>query len=208
MNKISVDTKRLRILIGLLGMLLPWLVVLVTWSWPESISITYYSLFAVGLFMVILGSASLLLICYKGYDKGDDATATLAGIFGLMICFFPTKFPDNPELKAGIFQLPSTINVFLHCIGAFGFFGLIAYMSFFRFTKTSGEVTTNKKIRNWIYRICGVGMIGSFLLMLLKLTPNHPDNLVWIVEMIALTFFGISWLVKSGAVPLLHDKKK
>lgn len=32
MNKTSVDTKRLRILIGLAGILLPWLVVLITRS--------------------------------------------------------------------------------------------------------------------------------------------------------------------------------
>lgn len=207
MNNVSVDTKRLRILIGLAGMLLPWLVVLVTWSWPESISITYYSLFAVGVFMIILGSASILLICYKGYDKGDDVTATIAGIFGLLICLFPTKYPDNPELAAGIFQWPSTVNAVFHCIGAFGFFCTLAYMSCFRFTKTSGAITKNKQIRNWVYRVCSIGMIGSFLLLLLNLAPNHPANLVWIVEMIALTFFGVSWLVKSGAVPLLHDKK-
>lgn len=207
MNNVSVDTKRLRILIGLAGMLLPWLVVLVTWSWPESISITYYSLFAVGVFMIILGSASILLICYKGYDKGDDITATIAGIFGLLICLFPTKYPDNPALTAGIFQWPSTVNAVFHCIGAFGFFSTLAYMSCFRFTKTSGVITKNKQIRNWIYRVCGVGMIGAFLLLLLNLAPGHSANLVWIVEMIALTFFGISWLVKSGAAPLLHDKK-
>lgn len=205
MNTTSVDTKRLRILIGALGMLLPWLVVLVTWSWPESISITYYSLYAVGIFMIILGSASMLLICYKGYDKGDDITATIAGIFGLMICLFPTKYPDYPSLEAGILQLPSYANVVFHCIGAFGFFGTIAYMSCFRFTRTSGKVTKNKKIRNWIYRVCGIGMMASFLLMLFQLCPDRPDNLVWIVEMIALTFFGVSWLVKSGAVPFLHD---
>lgn len=207
MNNVSIDTKRLRILIGLAGMLLPWLVVLVTWSWPESISITYYSLFAVGIFMIILGSASILLICYKGYDKGDDITATIAGIFGLLICLFPTKYPDNPTLTAGIFQWPSTVNVVFHCIGAFGFFVTLAYMSCFRFTKTSGTVTKNKQIRNWIYRVCGIGMLGSFLLLLFRSSPNHPTNLVWLVEMIALTFFGISWLVKSSAVPLLHDKK-
>ena len=207
MNKTSVDTKRLRILIGLAGILLPWLVVLITRSWPESISITYYSLYAVGIFMIILGAASVLLICYKGYDRGDDITATIAGVFGLLICLFPTKYPDAPELTAGIFQWPSTVNVVFHCIGAFGFFGAIAYMSIFRFTKTDGALTTNKKIRNCIYRVCGVGMLASFLLMLLKYTSFAPANLVWIVEMISLTFFGISWLVKSGAVPLLHDKK-
>ena len=54
--------------------------------------------------MIILGSASVLLICYKGYDRGDDITATIAGIFGLLICLFPTRYPAEPGLAAGIFQ--------------------------------------------------------------------------------------------------------
>ena len=69
MESVTVNTKRMRIMIGALGMLLPWLVALITLSWPSSISITYYSWCATGTFMVILGSAGILLINYKGYDK-------------------------------------------------------------------------------------------------------------------------------------------
>ena len=203
---VTVDTKRMRIMIGALGMLLPWLVALVTLSWPESISCTYYSVFAVGVFMVILGSAGILLINYKGYDSVDDITATFAGIFGLLICLFPMVYVENPEMKTGILHLPSNISNIVHCISAFAFFGFLAFMSFFLFTKTAGEMTKKKKIRNIIYRVCGVGMIGSFLLMLLKLIPGVDIyNLTWIVETIALTFFGISWIVKSDSVPMLRD---
>ena len=102
----TINTKRMRVMIGLLGMLLPWLVALVTLSWPQSISFTYYSLYAVGIFMVILGSASILLINYRGYDKGDDITATIAGILGLMICFFPMTYLPEPSIKTGVLHLP------------------------------------------------------------------------------------------------------
>ena len=206
MNTVTVDTKRMRIMIGALGLLLPWLVALITLSWPQSISITYYSLFAVGTFMVILGSAGILLINYKGYEKIDDITATIAGVFGILICLFPMTYLDAPETKTGILHLPSNISNIIHCIAAFAFFGTLAFMSFFLFTKTSGEITPQKKIKNIIYRVCGIGMLGAFLLMLLQFIPGFDCyNLTWIVEAIALFFFGTSWIVKSDAFPFLHD---
>ncbi len=202
----TINTKRMRVMIGLLGMLLPWLVALVTLSWPQSISFTYYSLYAVGIFMVILGSAGILLINYKGYDKGDDITATIAGILGLMICFFPMTYLPEPSIKTGVLHLPSNISNIVHCISAVGFFGTLAYMSYFRFTKTSGIITIQKVIKNFIYKVCGVGMICSFALMLLKLIPGFDMyNLTWIVEAIALFFFGVSWIVKSDVIKCLQD---
>lgn len=207
-KNVTVDTKRMRIMIGVLGMLLPWLVALITLSWPESISITYYSLFAVGTFMVVLGSAGILLINYKGYDKWDDITATIAGIFGILICLFPMEFLDDPSLLTGILHLPSNVSNIFHCISAFGFFGTLAFMSFFLFTKTSGNMTPQKKIKNIIYRVCGVGMLASFSLLLLNLIPNvNIYNITWIVEAIALFFFGASWVVKADAIPFLKEKR-
>lgn len=208
MNTVTVNTKRMRIMIGALGMLLPWLVALITLSWPSSISITYYSWCATGTFMVILGSAGILLINYKGYDKWDDITATIAGIFGLCICLFPMTYVWDPATHVGALNLPSTVSNIFHCVSAFGFFGMLAFMSFFLFTKSSGEMTKQKKIKNIIYRVCGIGMLASFLLCLLPYIPGfHCENLTWIVEMIALTFFGTSWIIKSDALPFLQDNK-
>lgn len=42
---INTKTKRIRIMIGILGILLPWLVALITtWSFLQLFSITYYSI--------------------------------------------------------------------------------------------------------------------------------------------------------------------
>ena len=203
---VTVDTKRMRIMIGVLGMLLPWLVALITLSWPQSISITYYSIFAVGTFMVVLGSAGILLINYKGYEKIDDISATIAGVFGIFICLFPMTYLPDPSAKTGVLHLPSNISNIFHCISAVGFFGTLAFMSFFLFTKTSGKITPQKKIKNVIYRICGIGMLASFLLFLLNFIPNFECyNLTWVIEAIALFFFGASWIVKSDAFPFLKD---
>lgn len=74
-------------------MLLPWIVAILMVifydRWAYSISETYYKEACVAPFMIILGSASVLLVCYDGYEKIDEIICTLAGIFGLGICLFP-----------------------------------------------------------------------------------------------------------------------
>lgn len=192
-----INTIRLRALIGWLGMLLPWLVVLLIGYFPESISATWHTN-ACTVFMIILGSASFLLISYKGYEKIDDVLLTCSGIAGLGICLFPCSI-DTITGKIGTFMLDSEISNIIHIIFAVIFFAILSYNSFFLFTKGAGEMTKNKKIRNIIYRVCGIGMIGSFAIMLL---PEFHIK-VWLTETIALFFFALSFLTKADIYPWL-----
>jgi hypothetical protein len=192
-----INTLRLRAILGWLGMLLPWIVVLLIGYFPNSISATWYTN-ACTPFMIILGSASILLISYKGYEKIDDIILTLSGVFGLGICLFPCTVPNAPE-EVGTFMVDSAVSNIIHYISAIIFFGLLAYNSFFLFTKSAGEMTKKKKIRNIIYRICGVGMVGSFGIMLIPYFPYRT----WVTEALALFFFGISFLTKADIYPWL-----
>lgn len=187
-----INTVRLRLMLGWLGMLLPWIVVILIGQFPQSISATWYTN-ACTVFMIILGSSSILLMSYKGYELIDDIILTLSGIAGLGICLFPC-YVSGQGNNVGTFLLDIYLSNTLHCMFAVIFFGLLSYNSIFLFTKTSGEMTNNKKIRNIIYRICGVGMIGSFVLFLL------PDFYIktWLIECIALFFFGVSFLTKAN----------
>lgn len=193
----QINTLRLRAMIGWLGMLLPWIVVALIRYFPPSISATWYTN-ACTPFMIILGAASFLLICYKGYTKVDDILLTCSGIAGLLICLFPCSISEIPT-KVGTFMIDADISAIIHNASAVIFFGLLSYNSLFLFTKSSGEMTRNKKMRNIIYRICGIGMIASFLLLLL---PDFYIK-VWLVETIALSFFGISFLTKADIYPWL-----
>ena len=103
-----INTIRLRALIGWLGMLLPWIVVVLIGYFPASISATWYTN-ACTSFMIILGSASFLLICYKGYTKVDDIVLTCSGIAGLLVCLFPTTIPEVPG-KIGTFMIEGSIS--------------------------------------------------------------------------------------------------
>lgn len=198
-----INTTRLRCLIGWLGMLLPWLVVFLSltfgYPFPDSISATYYIQTCITPFMIILGAAGLLLISYRGYDKIDDIICSCAGAAGLSICLFPCSH----EGYVGTFNLSGDISGIIHNVSAVIFFGLLAYNSLFLFTKTAGIMTPNKKKRNIIFKICGIGMIASFVL----LVPCNIFNIVggtWLVEAIALAFFAISWLTKANCYRWLY----
>ena len=192
-----INTLRLRAMIGWLAMLLPWMVVLLVGYFPKSISATWYTN-ACTVFMIILGSASLLLVSYKGYEKIDDIILTCSGIMGLGICLFPCSVP-NVSGKVGTFMIEEGTSQIIHTVCAIIFFALLSYNSIFLFTKSSGEMTTRKKIRNIIYRVCGIGMLASFLIMLLP--PFYIQ--VWLTETIALFFFAISFLTKADIYPWL-----
>ena len=189
-------------------MALPWIVVLQSrafgYPFPESISATYFVDSCITPFMIILGSAGILLLNYSGYDKVDDILNTAAGIFGLGVCLFPTWAPEE---RIGTFLLDPDLSSMIHLICAICFFGILAYNSLFQFTKGSDNPTPNKKKRNVIFRVCGVGMIASFI-ALIPFNIFHIPYAIWIIETVALFFFGISWLTKANRYYWLFADKE
>ena len=80
---------------------------------------------------------------------------------------------------------------------------MLSINSLFLFTLGEENPTKQKKIRNIVYRVCGIGMLCALALMVI---PVSFFAKTFIVEAIALTFFGISWLVKGQALGILKDK--
>ena len=197
----QINTVRLRSTLGWLGMLLPWIVVLLVGYFPQSISATWYTN-ACTVFMIILGAASFLLISYKGYERIDDILLTCSGIAGLGICLFPCAITSEHE-KVGTFLIDNQVSDILHCVFAVVFFVLLAYNSLFLFTKGGAETNPKKRARNIIFRICGVGMVASFAIILLPIPCK-----MWVTEAVALFFFGISFLTKADIYPWLFCDKK
>lgn len=210
-----INTVRLRNALGILGMLLPIIVLVLSLvnglGFPDSISATYYLAPCITPFMIILGAASILLIYYQGYDKQDDIICTLAGVFAMCICLFPCSNDKMyaaqliPEI-VGTFSLPRVISGWIHNISAVAFFLLLAYNSLFLFTKSSGVMTEKKKKRNVIFKVCGIGMVAA-LVCIVPLSIFEVWGGTWWVEMFALGFFGISWLTKSNSIPFLFAEK-
>lgn len=197
-----INTIRLRVVIGILGMSLAWIVIPLIGYVPASISETWYTN-ACTVFMIILGWASGILVCYKGYDFMDDVLLTCSGLAGFGICLFPCAVTSAHE-RVGPFLIDNRVSNSLHFVFAIVFFVLLAYNSLFLFTKSDGEITPKKKARNIIFRVCGIGMVVSFAILLI---PNWRIK-TWFMEMVALTFFGVSFLTKANVLPFLFCDRK
>ena len=219
-NKIWL--KRIRVFAGVLGMTLPWIAMLGAFIvskaqpqiipsdfWTElSISETYYVTPALA---GVLTTAAVVLMSYKGYSLLDHVITSISGVFGIMIVLFPCNCPMvKDETLVGFFQLTAAVSNKIHCTAAVIFFLLLAFNSLFLFTKDGNdknqELTKQKKIKNIIFRVCGVGMLCGLIMVPLPLEGIIPAK-VFIAEAIALTFFGISWLVKGEVFGLLSDNK-
>lgn len=196
--------RRIRNYCGLLGGLLPFIAifsVLLIGDRPEhalySISATYYLSPALA---GILTSAAIVLMCYDGYDLLDNVITTLSGVFGIGIVLFPCSV-DFMCGTVGFFQLDMSLSNKIHCVCASIFFCLLSFNSYFLFTKNNGNMTEQKKKRNKVYKICGIGM---FIFMAWQIITSSISFFsgwwTMINEIFLLFFFSVSWLTKGNAL--------
>lgn len=224
---------RLRGLLGLLGLLLP--VVLLVWGMsaagpidPPLHSISdYYHQNGMGHFFVgTLMAIGFFLAAYKGYDRTDDLAGWLAGAFALGVAFFP-NWPQH------------TLSSTLHFVFAAGLFLVLSFFSVFLFTKTKpkedlrwqerilgllrsifSKNSSKKDQRNKAYVICGLVMLGLmafyalFKLSLYVWSENtvlqawDDSRLLFWIESLMLWAFGSSWVIKGSWLWLLNDRDK
>jgi hypothetical protein len=194
----------LRRAIGVLGIGLPIVlalgkIVFFTPGLPDSISAFYYT----DMRNVLVGAMCAIgvyLLYYPGYDRGDNITATIAGAGAIVLALSPTT-PPLPAVPTSA-QLISGI---VHLTSASIFYVALAYLSYFRFTRTSGTPSAQKLKRNVVYRTCAIIMIVSLALagLLDNVLPESVASLthpVFWLEAISVIAFGASWLVKGEGV--------
>src|ERR1017187_862689 len=178
-NKIWLsDQNTLRKLVGILGMLLPVLLFIflfidTNYSSPlESIS-HYYFTRACSVFVIIVSLLAIFLLVYKGEEPIDFYISSVAGIFALCLLLFPTNNISNicgdlsKKYSVTILKISEFRGIF-HYTAAGIFLSCLAYMSIFLFTKSDkpvGKRTIKKKLRNKIYRTCGIIMVLAILVI-------------------------------------------
>ena len=136
-RSIIISYMSLRRLIGILGMLLPFICVLGGFLFSalciqQSISFYYHTNMR-DFFVGLLIGISFFLITYKGYELIDIIVTSSIGITGFCVAAFPCFLSKN-SLPIGIFQLNPEISDNLHVISATIFFILLAINSIFLFT--------------------------------------------------------------------------
>ncbi len=195
-----------RRLIGGVGLLLPFIVVFMSWLLPvkgpsglilDSVSAYYYT--SANMFFVgTLFSLAIFFFAYRGYedDKVDRVMGKITGASALCVAFFPTV--------AKWFIRPSWSYEWMHYahyISAVILFSCFMVFSIFLFTRTSESKEKqlkpeykSKRWRNRIYLWCGIIMILSLVWTGVNSLLNK--SVFW-PEAIALCAFAVSWLVKG-----------
>ena len=200
-NNIIISYLTQRKLIGILGIALAFICMigglLSFSSILPSISDYYYSNMR-DVFVAVLTLTGAFLLTYKGYSREDNVVTTIAGISAILIGFFPMT--SSSVTVTGILQLTPETSHFLHATSAIIFFFLMAYMSYFLFTKTNKIITQKKKKRNKIYRLNGIIIIGAIFLLIINTIFSLFSHATIIMEIIMLIAFSFSWLVKGEAI--------
>ena len=203
-DSLIISYLTLRRVVGLLGICL--VPILVCGSLilddPKKIQISVSAYYHTGMRDALVGimcGISMFLLSYNGYTRQDAVVSKLAGLFALGAAFFPTSAVNDKN----------DIISQLHYISAGIFFALLSYMSIFLFTKSSGDMTPEKKIRNRVYKVCGIIMAVSVLGIPITSIPSIRATVGFlkptlILETLALASFGFSWLTKGEFI--LEDK--
>jgi len=206
----DLSSNRYRLLIGVLGLMLPillWVIAgwrptegLQRWEVLSSVSAYYYT-GAVVAFVGILVALGVFLVTYRGYKNEynllDRLAGIVAGIAAIGVAFFPTEAPLGMPKPS--WWTPKTGTIHYFC--AFVLFSAFIFFSAFLFPKSrakKGEpLPSNKRKRNFLYRLFGVAMIVCMVLIFVirKIT----DGPIFWPEAIALEFFAVSWLLKGRA---------
>lgn len=192
-----VSYRALRIIVGLLGALLPALLVVSGRLLDPPVLLPalsdYYTLRPPGDFFIgVLFAISSFLFAYGGYDIYDCIVGKAASLSALCVALFPVN--------------GGKVIVAIHLVSATVFFLMLAVFSFlFTQTHEDGLLTRSKEERNIVYRISG----GTILLCLvgigtLKFTGVEARIFrlpaILVLESVALFAFSAAWFVKGEVV--------
>lgn len=207
----------LRNLIGLFGLLLPFVLLFTTQTTGNDRRIEpsisdYYFTSNGDLLVVMLCIIAAFLFTYRGYTLFENILCTIAAISAVGVAFSPTATTYNREsfsIHTAIENVPHVFGVDRHFIFAVLFFISMAILCLFFFTRTnqsviSGNKMSQKSKRNIIYYLAGFilmlfpgALIGALLFK--NIFPSlNKFPLIFYCETIAIIAFGLSWLTKGN----------
>lgn len=184
----------------------------------SSISHFYYTASA-PLFIGIIVTVAIFLFCYKGYDyqKDRDKTpwlsdrrvCTLAAIFALGIVIFPTGEDFFISDSLYVFTVTHAVGI-VHYVFAGLFFLAIAILCLVNFRRKEHKEQFGHDKHDLFYRICGWVIIGSIVFIFvyhrfLEAYLAFEWPVTFVFEAIALTAFGLAWLLKGKTDEMVKE---
>jgi hypothetical protein len=196
-----VDAYRfLQFMVGLIAVLLPVVTVLVVSIYDEeelrgSISAYYYTRTG-GYFVGSMCALGVIFASYRHHPRPDyvldNRLSNAAGVLAVLVALIPTSSDPDPAVG-------SWIGRAIHLASAFVLLLILAYLSYYRFTrpKGSGHTTPKKRLQNQVYRLSGRIIVIGVLVIFLASAFDADPWLPLLSESIAVIAFGCAWLVKS-----------
>lgn len=188
---VIVSYLTLRRVVGILGISLP--IIVAVWgallcNCLEPTISDYYRLRTRDALVGILFTVGWFLFTYRGYERKDEIAGNLACAFALGVALFPSSGARWEQI--------------VHLVSAALLFLVLAYFSFCLFTQSAPVPTPEKRLRNRVYRFCGVLIVVCLVLIgvcyrLGLAGDTAPFKPVFWLETLALWAFGFSWFVKG-----------
>lgn len=204
-ERILISQKKLKLIVGGMGVGLPTALYLGNYyihDFEEILSSisSYYHSSMRDVFVGVLFAVGVFMIAYEGYGAGDRLLSSLGGSLAIVVALFPTTPTGEERDTTGT----------IHLLAAGGFFLILGIFCMFLFTKSDDAIrkTRRKKVRNFIYYLCGISLFGSLILLILTETSvlelSIEDSTFWL-EYIANSAFGTAWLIKGEGIFFLND---
>lgn len=208
-SKLLISYLTLRKSVGVLGIALPFVLMIGSYFFSKceqvqpSISHYYYTVMGT-YFTGTLCAVALFLFSYKGYTRIDNITGNLAGLFAILVAFFPTDAYDGTKCAFVVNNREGSVNP-IHFTAAALLFGSFAFFCLYLFTQTNNKstMTLRKRMRNRVYKTCGVIIVlciaGVAAVNFIKPLYDALESInpVLVFETIALIAFGTSWITKG-----------
>ncbi len=199
----------MRLVAGLIGLALPWLLLLGdrvflddSWKARGSLSAYYHSGMR-DFFVAILAVVGFLLVSYRFMEiSRDNLFSILAGVFAVGVALVPTGIPSDVESLPTPLQLEVGLDDSekLHFIFAVGFVISLQVVCI-EFARRARQEESRHIPQKWwaIFHLSmavllGIGAVSIFVLKWIGLWVDHR---ILIGESIVVTAFGLSWVAKS-----------
>jgi len=203
----EIDHHVLRLIVGLIALLLPLFVILLTTGKPlGSISAAYHDDGAArDVFVGSLFAMAAFLFAYNGDHARQSILSKVAAVSAVCIALFPTSGVSAPD------TLATWVGV-VHYLSAAVLFAVLAYFcwSFSCSAKSKSGTYREAGLRSLIYRVCLVGICLAIVFMLAYLgfedyLNEHFPRYIFVFEWLGLLAFGIAWLVASRIIPVITN---
>ena len=208
----------MRVLLGALGVLLPFVLVLGDGlvldgdPFPRSSLSAYYYSGMRDVFVGALSALGVFLVTYKVAERTlDNTLSTLAGIAVGIVALLPTGLPDDLEEPTPLQDLlgVSTVET-IHYVAAAVFIGSLAVISFF-FGVREGSRPPRPGCQSpafWrrFHWACAGAIVVSLLWIAVTQLAGGPSRSLLVGQVVAIWAFGASWLAKGLELDVLRGR--